>query len=387
MLQVRGPCILCVENHIERDAAQREPAYIARATPHRLCETCTSKCVGGAQGEATLPMLPSYHPSQGKATLSAAELLSCFVLPGASEHEAGAAGFHVEGSCAHELFRELISDDLAFDEARAAQAPRAPCQHPASRAARATHATHAARALLSFSARTRPRAHACHAPRARATRCRGRCAPSRPTVPLQPQPPDACCPVLRHRRAVGGSSSGARRCARCHRPGSRIRSGSSCAASGSSAAPPCLSTVTLAPAIQYAYAYVYVCPVGPPKRWCGGSDCQTRALAARHTRLKRAGARPATEGRPPLSANRYQGVDESTLPETHTCTHELSPRMVTEEPCCETIGLGGLSFAASPLRRLPAAHANSTTPPTPRRAAELVYRLASAQAPARLPLS
>ena len=69
-------------------------------------------------------MLPGCHPAQGKATLSAAELLSCFVLPDASEDEAEAAGFRAEGSRAHEFFHELISDDLAFDEARR-PAPRA----------------------------------------------------------------------------------------------------------------------------------------------------------------------------------------------------------------------------------------------------------------------
>ena len=74
-------------------------------------------CVRARRARRCCPTLPSYHLSQGKATLSAAELLSCFVLPSASEHEAEAAGFHAEGSCAHELFHELISDDLAFDEA------------------------------------------------------------------------------------------------------------------------------------------------------------------------------------------------------------------------------------------------------------------------------
>ena len=72
-------------------------------------------------------MLPGCHPAQGKATLSAAELLSCFVLPDASEDEAEAAGFRAEGSRAHEFFHELISDDLAFDEARRPSTTR--CMH------------------------------------------------------------------------------------------------------------------------------------------------------------------------------------------------------------------------------------------------------------------
>ena len=71
-------------------------------------------------------MLPGCHPAQGKATLSAAELLSCFVLPDASEDEAEAAGFRAEGSRAHAFFHELISDDLAFDEARRPAFPSAP---------------------------------------------------------------------------------------------------------------------------------------------------------------------------------------------------------------------------------------------------------------------
>jgi hypothetical protein len=96
-------------------------------------------------------VLPGCHPAQGKATLSAAELLSCFVLPDASEDEAEAAGFLAEGSRAHEFFHELISDDLAFDEARRPSTTRcahsAPCQHPARRT-RAARAARAARATL-----------------------------------------------------------------------------------------------------------------------------------------------------------------------------------------------------------------------------------------------
>ena len=67
----------------------------------------------------------------------------------------------------------------------------------------------------------------------------------------------------------------------------------------------------------------------------------------------------------PLSTNRYQGVDESTLPETHTCTHELSLRMVTAwrpwRPVART-GLGcrpGCQPLAMPAGSLPAAHANA----------------------------
>ena len=67
----------------------------------------------------------------------------------------------------------------------------------------------------------------------------------------------------------------------------------------------------------------------------------------------------------PLSTNRYQGVDESTLPETHTCTHELSLRMVTAwrpwRPVART-GLGGRTGCqplATPAGSLPAAHANA----------------------------
>ena len=47
--------------------------------------------------------------------------------------------------------------------------------------------------------------------------------------------------------------------------------------------------------------------------------------------------------------NRYPGADELTLPETHTCTHELSPRMFKEAPRCEARGHYALGQPRRPV--------------------------------------
>ena len=178
--------------HVESDRERAEGNVCVRARRVRRCS----------------PMLPSYHPSQGKATLSAAELLSCFVLPSASEHEAEAAGFHAEGSCAHELFHELISDDLAFDEARRTHASPRAASAPFARRTRASraHAVH-------------PRVPARSMPRTRRT-----CDVVLRALRTQPFHGTSAPLRAAGRRAGGGCSSGARRCARYRQPGSRIRS-------------------------------------------------------------------------------------------------------------------------------------------------------------------
>ena len=54
-------------------------------------------------------------------TLSAAELLDCFVLPSTSEAEALAAGFSVVESSVPNYFEALLRDDSCLDEARRLQ--------------------------------------------------------------------------------------------------------------------------------------------------------------------------------------------------------------------------------------------------------------------------
>ena len=55
---------------------------------------------------------------QGKPTLSAAELLGCFVPPSSSDTEAVAAGFVAAGSRSDGLFVEVLRDEALFSEAR-----------------------------------------------------------------------------------------------------------------------------------------------------------------------------------------------------------------------------------------------------------------------------
>ena len=178
-------------------------------------------------------MLPGCHPAQGKATLSAAELLSCFVLPDASEDEAEAAGFRAEGSRAHAFFHELISDDLAFDEAR----------RPA------------------FSS-----------------------APSLPALPLHP--PDTCCPAR-----PGGQACRRRLFEWC----TALRALPSAGLKDKIRLKLCRSGLSVAPPAPEASSPLpCLGPVGP-QGWCKGRTVRPRALAARHTRPKRAGTCPDTE--------------------------------------------------------------------------------------------
>ena len=209
-------------------------------------------------------MLPGCHPAQGKATLSAAELLSCFVLPDASEDEAEAAGFRAEGSRAHAFFRELISDDLAFDEARRPAFPS---------------------------------------------------APSLPALPLHP--PETCCPAR-----PGGQACRRRLFEWC----TALRALPSAGLKDKIRLKLCRSGLSAAlPALRHHR------PCHVWDRWArrdgvrvglsgqGLSPHATRAPNGPAPALTRSGDPLVT----PLSTNRYQGVDESTLPETHTCTHEL----------------------------------------------------------------
>ena len=98
----------------------------------------------------------------------------------------------------------------------------------------------------------------------------------------------------------------------------------------------------------------------------------------------------------PLSTNRYQGVDESTLPETHTCTHELSLRMVTAWRPVAPRGEDRPRWppwlpAPCDACRQPTGSPRQRLPPSsrakPRALPCLLPCLASAQAPARLPLA
>ena len=54
---------------------------------------------------------------QGSSSLSAADLLDCFVLPSASRAEVAAAGFEAAGARTHVFFEQLLRDEAAFGAA------------------------------------------------------------------------------------------------------------------------------------------------------------------------------------------------------------------------------------------------------------------------------